>query len=96
VRWFERLDHLSPGTSSACTGWSRGWPWSTWIVVQWSAELQPKIGEPYVNQGAHWLHLRGGKVVGLYAYLDSQLVAKACEAMAKAGVADATASPILD
>ena len=97
LRWFERLDRLFPGHEfQVHRVVSRGWPWSTWVAVQWSAELRPQIGEPYVNQGAHWLHLRWGKVVRLHAYLDSQLVAEACEVMAQAGVTEATAAPILD
>lgn len=97
VRWFERLDRLFPGHSfQVHRVVSRGWPWSNWVAVRWSAELRPQLGEPYENQGAHWLHIRWGRVTKLYAYLDSQLVAEACEEMARAGVAEAAAAPIVD
>lgn len=97
ARWFQRLDRLFPGHDFEVQRVvSRGWPWSIWVAVQWTAELRPAVGEPYVNHGAHWLHLRWGKVVGLYAYLDSQRVAEACNVMAAAGIAEAEAEPILD
>jgi ketosteroid isomerase-like protein len=97
IRWLERLGHLFPRHDFHVERVvPHGWPWSTWVAVQWSAELQPQVGEAYVNHGAHWLHLRWGKVVGLYAYLDTQRVAEACAEMARAGVAEAGADPILD
>ncbi len=95
MRWFERLGRLFPGhTFRVHRVVSRGWPWSTWVAVQWSAELRPAVGEPYENHGAHWLHIRWGKVRSFHAYLDTQLIAKACEEMARAGVAEAAAPPI--
>jgi ketosteroid isomerase-like protein len=97
VRWFERLEHLFPGhTFRVERVVSRGWPWNTWVALQWSAELRPRVGESYVNHGAHWIQIRWGKVRGLYAYLDSQRVAEACEVMALAGVSEAADPPIVD
>jgi ketosteroid isomerase-like protein len=97
VRWLERLDRLFPEHRFRVHRVaSRGWPWSTWVAVQWTAELRPQVGEPYTNRGTHWLHVRWGKVTGLYEYLDSQLVAEACDAMAQAGVAEAAAAPIVE
>jgi ketosteroid isomerase-like protein len=94
-RWFERLGRLFPGHSfEVHRVASRGWPWSTWIAVQWSAELRPAVGEPYENHGAHWIHVRWGKVRSFHAYLDTQLIARACEEMARAGVAEAAAPQI--
>lgn len=97
VRWFERLDRLFPGHEFTVHHVvSRGWPWDTWVAVQWSAKLRPRTGEPYTNHGAHWLRIRWGKVIGLHAYLDTQRVAEACEAMAQAGVVEAAEAPIVD
>jgi ketosteroid isomerase-like protein len=96
-RWFERLDRLFPGHAFQVQRViSRGLPWNLWVAVRWSAELRPQVGEPYENQGAHWLQIRWGKVTKLYAYLDSQLVAEACEVMVRAGIAEAAAEPIVD
>ncbi|HXS46495.1 MAG TPA: nuclear transport factor 2 family protein [Solirubrobacterales bacterium] len=97
VHWFERLDRLFPGHDfTTHRTVSRGWPWNTWVAVQWSAVLRPQAGEPYTNHGAHWLHIRWGKVIGIYAYLDSQRVAEACATMAQAGIPEAAAPPIVD
>jgi hypothetical protein len=51
---------------------------------------------PYANEGAHWLRVRGGKVVYFHAYLDTQLIELACTEMAEAGIAEAAAEPILN
>jgi ketosteroid isomerase-like protein len=95
VQWFERLDRLFPGhTFRVERTLAGGWPWETWVTVQWSAELRPAVGEPYVNHGTHWLSLRWGRVTSFHAYLDTQLIAQACEEMAAAGIVEAGAPPI--
>jgi ketosteroid isomerase-like protein len=58
--------------------------------------MRPRAGEPYVNDGVHWIHLRWGKVSGFHAYLDTQRVAEACAEMARLGVSEAAAAPIID
>ncbi|HEV2815158.1 MAG TPA: nuclear transport factor 2 family protein [Solirubrobacteraceae bacterium] len=95
--WFARLARLFPGHRFEVRRVaSRGWPWSTWVAVQWTAELRPQVGEAYVNEGAHWIHLRWGKATSFHAYLDTQRVAAACRAMAESGVEEAAAPPIGD
>jgi ketosteroid isomerase-like protein len=95
ARWFERLDRLFPGHDfTVARVLSRGWPSNTWVAVQWSARLTPRVGESYVNEGAHWLQIRWGKVTYFHAYLDSQRVADACREMAVAGIDEAAADPI--
>lgn len=97
VRWFERLGRLFPGHDFQVERVaSRGWPWSTWVAVQWAARLRPQVGEPYVNHGAHWIHVRWGKATYFHAYLDTQRVAAACREMAQRGVEEAAAEPIRD
>lgn len=96
-RWFERLDRLFPGHSfEVHQVVSGGWPWSTWVAVGWTAHLRPQQGEPYVNHGAHWIHIRWGKVDYFHAYLDTQRLAAACRDMADRGVEEAAAEPIID
>lgn len=95
--WFERLGRLFPGhefTVSRVV--SRGWPWSTWVAVQWTARLTPARGPAYTNDGTHWIHLRWGKATYFHAYLDTALVEAACSEMARQGVAEAAAEPIGD
>lgn len=95
VRWFERLDRLFPGHAfDVHRVASRGWPWNTWIAVQWSAEMQPVVGEPYENHGTHWIQVRWGKVVAFHAYLDTQRIDEACQAMVREGIPEAGAVPI--
>jgi ketosteroid isomerase-like protein len=94
-RWLERLGRLFPGHDFRVHRVvSRGWPWRTWVAVQWSAELRPAVGAPYENHGAHWIQIRWGKVTSFHGYLDTQLIATACEEMARAGIAEAGAPPI--
>lgn len=97
AHWFERLEHLLPGHAFHVQRViSRGWPWSTWVAVQWSAHLRPQVGEPYWNHGTHWVRIRWGKVTSFHAYLDTQLIVDACNEMAQNGVTEADAWPILD
>ena len=95
VRWFERLFRLFPGLSfEVHRVASRGWPWSTWVAVEWTDWTTPAAGGDYRNDGAHWIHLRWGKATYVHAYLDSQRVAKACREMAAQGIEEAAAPPI--
>lgn len=97
LRWFERLGRLYPGHDfEVHRVVSRGWPWSTWVSIQWSAHLRPRQGEPYMNHGAHLVHIRWGKVTSFHAYLDTQLIARSCAEMAAAGIEEAAAAPIVD
>jgi ketosteroid isomerase-like protein len=95
--WFERLGRLYPGHDfEVHRVASRGWPWSTWVAIQWSARLKPQHGEPYMNHGAHWIHIEWGKVTSFHAYLDTQRIARSCAEMTAAGVDEAAATPIVD
>ena len=49
-----------------------------------------------MNDGAHAIQIRWGKVVVLHAYLDTQIVVDAMWSMAAAGVAEAVAPRIED
>lgn len=96
ARWFERLDRLFPEHEFEVKQViARGWPWSTWVAIQWRARLTPAKGQPYLNDGAHLIHLRWGKTTYIHAYLDTQRVVDACRTMAELGVEEAGAQPIL-
>ena len=64
------------------------WPWHTTVLVEWHDYATLADGSPYVNDGAHAVQLRWGKVVVLHAYLDTQIVRDAMRVMAKAGVVE--------
>ena len=96
-RWFERLFRLFPGSRFEVKRVAvRGWPWDTSAAVEWVDRVGPAGGEPYVNEGAHWIRIRWGKVTEIHAYLDTQKVAEGCRQMAAAGVEEAAAPPIVD
>lgn len=97
MRWFDRLGRLYPGHRFVVHRVnSNGWPWSTWVSVEWTAHLTPQAGPSYTNDGAHWIHIRWGKATSFHAYLDTQLIERSCRAMAAAGVEEAAAAPIED
>ena len=66
------------------------------VGVEWIGRATPKAGESYVNEGAHIIRIRRGRVVYFHAYEDSQKVADACRRMAEAGIEEAAATPIVD
>lgn len=80
--WFERLYRLFPTLDVTVSKVKVvGPPWDMTVTVEWLAEVSPAAGESCADVGAHMLRIRGGKVVCLHAYEDSQTVAKACDVM---------------
>jgi len=96
-RWFERVYLIFPELDFEIHDISvRGWPWDTRVAVEWSDAAKPRDGEPYVNDGAHWIRMRWGKATYIHAYLDTQKVTEACDRLAAGGLAEAAAPPITD
>lgn len=96
-RWFERLYRLYPELSfDVHRVVAKGWPWATTIAVEWSDSGTAADGVPYRNTGAHFIVLRWGKGVYVHAYLDSEVLAEGCRRMARAGIKEAAAPPIVD
>ena len=96
-RWFRRLYRLFPELRFEVREVvAKGWPWKTTVAVEWVARVTPREGEPYVNEAAHLLRIRWGRVVYVHAYEDSQKVADACRRMVAAGIQEAGAAPITD
>lgn len=96
-RWFERVFRLFPTLQFDVKQVNvRGWPWDTRVSVEWADHTTPAEGEPYVNEGAHWIRMRWGKAVYIHAYLDTEKVTDACESLAAAGIDEARAAPIID
>jgi ketosteroid isomerase-like protein len=95
--WLERTLRVLPGLRFEIKHMAvSGWPWRTTVVVEWRDFATLADGSAYVNDGAHAIQIRWGKVVVLHAYLDTQIVIDAMRAMAKAGVAEASAPKIED
>ena len=95
-RWFERLFRLFELRFDVRRVIVSGPPWDFVVAVEWVAHALPKAGEPYMNDGAHVIRIRRGRVVYLHAYEDSQKVAAACRRMADSGIEEAAAAPIVD
>ncbi len=96
-RWFARLWRLCPRIDfTVHRVISSGPPWDIWAAAEWSASVTTAAGEPYLNRGTHIVRIRNGRVRYMHAYEDSQVVARACEEMARLGVAEAAAAPITE
>jgi ketosteroid isomerase-like protein len=95
--WFERLfrlyDELRFDVGRVIVS---GPPWNVLVGVEWLGHARPKGGEPYENEGFHLINIRLGRVAYFHAYEDSQKVADACRQMVEAGIAEASAAPIVD
>lgn len=94
-RWFERLFRLFELRFEVRRMIVSGPPWDLFVGVEWQAHATPRSGEQYLNQGAHIIRIRWGRVVYFHAYEDSQRVAEACRQMADSGIEEAAAAPIL-
>lgn len=96
-RWLERLFRVLPELKFEIKHMAvSGWPWRTTVVVEWRDYATLADGSRYVNDGAHAIQLRWGKVVVLHAYLDTDVLKKAFKVMTDNGVAEAGAAKIED
>lgn len=96
-RWFQRLFIISPELKFTIKHVvSSGMPWNTIIAVEWIDKAKPADGSEYVNEGVHIIKMRWGKVYYLHAYLDTQLTVELCDRLAKSGLTEAAALPIVD
>lgn len=93
--WLERLMRVLPGLHFQIKNMAvSGWPWHTTVVVEWRDFATLVDGSPYVNDGAHAIQIRWGKVVVLHAYLDTQIMIDALKTMQAGGVTEAGAPKI--
>lgn len=96
-RWFQRLRALNKQLAFTVKHVAvSGSPWDTTAVVEWRDSATLADGTRYVNDGVHVVRIRWGRVVSLHAYLDTEVFANACRAMAAAGVSEASSPPIED
>ncbi len=96
-RWFERLYVINRNLRFEVLNIAvSGTPWNTNVVVEWIDRATLANGDPYINQGVHFVRMRWGKIVSLHAYLDTQIFAESCERMAQNGISEAAAAPITD
>lgn len=94
--WLERLSRVMPNLHITINQMNvEGWPHNTLAIVRWTATATLANGEPYVNQGVHFIILRWGKVVELDVYEDSLVVYKALENQYRSGIQEAKAPKII-
>jgi ketosteroid isomerase-like protein len=94
-RWFERLYRLIPEVEFEVIGVAvRGWPWDTAVAVEWRDRGVAADGEPYVNEGAHWIRMRWGKVTEVHGYLDTARLKTVVDRLAAAGFEEAAQPPV--
>jgi ketosteroid isomerase-like protein len=65
------------------------------VFIQWDGTATLLNGDPYVQHAIHVITLRWGKIHELDVFEDSQAVARALDAQARAGLEEAVAEPIL-
>ena len=64
-------------------------------MVERVDRARPAEGVPDENEGTHVLRFSWGRLVGIPAYLDRQQVEEVCDRLAKQGIEEASAPPIL-
>lgn len=95
-RWFERLARVLPNLKLEINDiWVQGWPWHTMVFVQWDGTATRLDGGKYFQHAVHLITLRWGKIHAIDVFEDSQAVARALEAQAASGLAEAVAQPIV-
>lgn len=95
-RWYERLYRLLPDISFDVTNvWVSGMPWNTLVIAEWDETNSGTDGVRTHNHGIHALHLKWGRVTQLFIYPDTIGLKETLDRLAKAGNAEAAASPIV-
>jgi ketosteroid isomerase-like protein len=94
-RWFERFGRMLPAPKFEIRRLVvSGPPWKLQLAAH--VIIRGTVaGTPYENQFAHFLTLRWAKVTDDLILEDTQMWARACERLAAAGMAEATAAPLV-
>lgn len=93
--WYARLYRLLPGihfTISRIT--VTGGPWNTLAVIEWVMTC-PDAGVADNGAGVHLMRLRWGRMVQLIICPYADALSAPLERLARAGVAEASAAPIV-
>lgn len=94
--WLERLARLMPNLFITIRQINvQGWPHNTLAIVRWSATATLENGEPYLNQGVHFITLKWGKVTEINVYEDTLVVYRGLEKQFAAGIKEARAPQII-
>jgi ketosteroid isomerase-like protein len=94
--WLQRLGRLMPPLHLTIARITvKGWPHNTLAIVEWKAVSTLENGEPYTNEGAHFITIKWGKVAAIKVYEDSLAVAHALDVQYASGIDEAKAAPII-
>jgi ketosteroid isomerase-like protein len=100
--WWTRILTLCPGAALVPQRIVvEGWPWNTTVMtyVHFNAVIPGPGGAgrvPYQNEVMQLMTLRWGRITSILTIEDTLRFAKILPDLAASGIADATASPIMD
>jgi ketosteroid isomerase-like protein len=96
-RWYGRLYRLLPDIAfdvrNVLVG---GGPWNTLVIAEWQESNSGTDGVRTENHGIHALRLRWGRVTEMFIYPDTVGLKDTLDRLARAGVREALAAPIVD
>jgi ketosteroid isomerase-like protein len=91
-RWFERVFTLAASLEFEIVELMvKGPPWNTRIAVEWIDTVTARDGATYVNEGAHFIHMRWGRLTSVHYRWNTELVTASLEHAAAEGIAVADA-----
>jgi ketosteroid isomerase-like protein len=96
-RWYQRLYRLLPDIAFEVRNvFVSGGPWNTLVIAEWDETNSGTDGIRTVNHGIHALRLRWGRVTEMFIYPDTVGLQATLDRLARAGVEEAAAAPIVD
>jgi ketosteroid isomerase-like protein len=96
-RWYQRLYRLLPDIAFEVRSvFVSGGPWNTLVIAEWDESNSATDGVRTVNHGIHALRLQWGRVTEMFIYPDTVGLQVTLDRLARAGVVEAQAAPIVD
>ena len=96
ARWYQRLYRLLPDIAFEVRNvFVSGGPWNTLVIAEWDESNSGTDGVRTVNHGIHALRLKWGRVTEMFIYPDTVGLKATLDRLARVGVTEATAAPIV-